>query len=269
MTERRFTDQDVAVILRRAVDLDQETGQDARGRGLTLEELQDIAVEVGVDPAMVTRAVAELGTRSPLGNLSLLGDPPVRRGVRAVPGTAEEDTLRELMRIVDREMPVQGAISEALGSVRWHSGTRFLSRQVSIEPSDAETIIRVEERFEDRVRAMMQLIPSFYGGMLGFVIGMEQLGGAAPGIALGLAGGVGVFAVAGRVWKWVSRRSRTRVEELADQLSAEASARLDATGGPHRRLAEGAEPAGSVAEGDPAQGPQAGTATGKSPSPDQ
>jgi hypothetical protein len=242
MTERRFTDQDVAVILRRAVDLDREAGQDARGRGLTLEDLQEIAVEVGVDPEMVTRAVAELGTRSPLGSLSFFGDPPVRRGVRAVPGTTDEDTLRELMRIVDREMPVQGAISEALGSVRWHSGTRFLSRQVSVEPSEAETIIRVEERFEDRVRAMIHLIPSFYGGMLGFVVGMEQLGGAAPGIALGLAGGVGVFALAGRVWKWVSRRSRTRVEALADQLSGEASTRLESVGGPDRSLPPGGEP---------------------------
>jgi hypothetical protein len=231
MTERRFTDQDVAVILRRAVELDRESGQEARGRGLSLEELQDIAVEVGVDPSMVSRAAEELGTSSVLRGLSLMGDPVVRRGVRAVPGTADEETLRELMRIVDREMPAQGTVTEALGTVRWNSGGRFLSRQVSIEPTPKETLIRVEERFEERVRTMVHAIPSSYAGFLGFIVGLEQLGGQVPGFALGLFSVAVTFAIAGQVWNRVSRNSRARVENLADALSAEASERLTLTSG--------------------------------------
>jgi hypothetical protein len=230
MTERRFTDQDVALILRRAVELDRESGQEARGRGLSLEDLQEIAVEVGVDPAMVSRAAEELGTRSVVRSLSLMGDPVVRRGVRAVPGTADEETLRELMRIVDREMPAQGTITEALGSVRWNSGDRFLSRQVSVEPTLKETLIRVEERFEERVRTMVHAIPSSYAGFLGFIIGLEQLGGRGPGFALGLFSAASVFAIAGQVWNRVSRNSRARVEALVDELSAEAAKRLPEPG---------------------------------------
>lgn len=226
MTERRFTDQDVALILRRAVDLDRESGRESRGRGLSLEDLREIAVEVGVDPAMVSRAAEELGTRSVGRSLSLMGDPVVRRGVRAVPGTADEETLRELMRIVDREMPAQGTVTEALGTVRWNSGGRFLSRQVSIEPTVKETLIRVEERFEQRARTLVHAIPSSYAGFLGFIVGLEQLGGRAPGIALGLFSAAAAFAIAGQVWNRVSRNSRARVEALADELSSEASKRL-------------------------------------------
>jgi hypothetical protein len=132
-----------------------------------------------------------------------------------------------LMRIVDEEMPAQGSISQALGNVRWHSRGRFLSRQVSIEPGEEETLVRVEERFEHRLRAMIHAIPSSYATMLGFIVGMEQIGGAPWGIGLGIAAGAGVFAVSGRIWNWVSRRSRARVELLSDRLAADASERAE------------------------------------------
>ena len=42
-------------------------------------------------------------------------------------------------------MEAQGTVVEALGAVRWTSNTRFLSTQVSVEPSGDDTLLRVEE----------------------------------------------------------------------------------------------------------------------------
>ena len=63
MTERRYTDRDVALILRRAAEIDKKSTPDAPVRGLSVGELQEIAGEVGIDPEAVTRAAAEFEGR--------------------------------------------------------------------------------------------------------------------------------------------------------------------------------------------------------------
>ncbi|MGD2124360.1 MAG: hypothetical protein PVJ76_21700 [Gemmatimonadota bacterium] len=63
------------------------------------------------------------------------------------------------MRVVDQEVEAQGTVVEALGGVRWTSNTRFLSTQVSVEPSRDDTLLRVEERYSETVRGPLYGIP--------------------------------------------------------------------------------------------------------------
>jgi hypothetical protein len=221
MTERRFTDRDVALILRRAAELDKDPPGQTLARGLNLADLREIAVEVGINPEMVTRAASELESQGGVRSLSLLGDSLAHRQVRAVPGEMDRDSLGRLVQAVDREVPAQGTVTEALGAVRWNSQGRLLSRQVSLEPGEGETLIRVEERFEARVRAMLHGIPAGYAAMAGFITGVELLGGAGPGFFLGALSSVAGWAIGGAVWKEVARRSKRRVHALAEVLQAE------------------------------------------------
>jgi hypothetical protein len=95
MTEKRFTDREIGLILRRAVEL--EEGSPSSGlpsaRGLTLSELQEIAKEAGIDPGMVGRAVAEIDSRRGLEPRSLWGPSGVRREVRTVPGEMAREAV--------------------------------------------------------------------------------------------------------------------------------------------------------------------------------
>jgi len=137
MAERRFTDQEIGLVLRRAVELEESSPSSGlpSARGLTLGELQDIAREAGIDPGMVSRAVEELEGRRGIEPLSLFGSSPVKREVRTVPGELSKEAVGELIRIVDEEVAAQGTVTEALGRIRWTSNSRFLSTQVSVEPS--------------------------------------------------------------------------------------------------------------------------------------
>jgi hypothetical protein len=225
MTERRFTDRDVALILRRAAELDKDSGHDSAARGLSLRELQDIASEAGINPDMIARAASELGGRQSLKPASLLGAAVVNRQTRAVPRELTRKTLGELVRIVDQRVPAQGTAVEALGSVRWSAPGRLVSRQVSLEPSRGETLIRVEERYAHRVRGMLHGIPAAYGALFGWVIGLESIGGVAPGLILGAALAAGAWGLGGVIWNAISRRSRGRVEILAEELAHEATRR--------------------------------------------
>ncbi len=230
MSERRYTDQEVTRLLQRAADLDRDGPPTAVARGLSLTDLQSIASEVGIDPAMVTRAATELSTRGPsrVGS-ALLGESPVVRRTAAVPAALDRSALGRLVEVIDEETPAQGTVGEALGSVRWTSSTRFLSRQVVLQPGDAETVVRVEERFTDRVRTIIHALPVTYGVGAGLAVGAEALGGAIPGVALALTGGLVGLGVGRAIWNAVRRGSRRRVEALTARLGDEASRLAGAT----------------------------------------
>lgn len=225
MTERRYTDQEVARLLQRAADLDRDSSSGAVARGLSLSELREIAAEVGIDPGAVTRAAAELTRAAPSrAGALLLGDPPVVRRTTAVPTPLDRTALGRLIEVIDAETPAQGTVGEALGSVRWTSTSRFLSRQVVLQPGRQETVVRVEERFTDRLRAVIHILPTLYGAGFGLAIGAEALaGGAGLGAAIAAAGaGLGLGLGRG-LWNVLRRGSRRRVEHLTERLGEEAA----------------------------------------------
>ena len=226
MTERRFTDREIGLILKRAVELDEGSSSKSvsNPRGLALGELQEIAEEAGIDPRMVARAVAEIESRGGLDSWSMAGPAGVRREVRTVPGEMPREKVGELMRVVDQEVEAQGTVVEALGGVRWTSNTRFLSTQVSVEPSGDDTLLRVEERYSEAVRGPLHGIPTGWGAMVGLVIGLEQLSLAVPLIlVLMVITGLSGWFTGDMIWRSISKGSQKRVRALTGRLTEEAT----------------------------------------------
>ena len=80
---RRFTDREVALILRKASEIEEKQGG-AEGGGLSLTDLREIAGEVGISREAMDRAVRELNRK---GTPSVIGGAPlVRRAVHVVDG---------------------------------------------------------------------------------------------------------------------------------------------------------------------------------------
>jgi hypothetical protein len=182
MTERRFTDREIGLILKEAVEL--EEGSTTPGlssaRGFSLSELQEVAREAGIAPGSVERAVAELERRRGLDPPSIWGPPAVRREVRLVRGKMSREAMGELMRVLDQEVDAPGTVVEALGGVRWTSHSRFMSTQVSVEPSGEGTLLRVEEHFSDTIRGPLHGIWGSLGLISGLAHGVMTLGLAIP-----------------------------------------------------------------------------------------
>ncbi len=212
---RRFTDREVALVLRRASEMEEAEGPAAAG--LSLEDLQDIGREVGISADAIARAVSTLERRDSAASV-LAGAPLVHKAVRAVPGRLDEAALGGLVHLVDERADGAGSVSQALGSLRWTSADRFRSMQVSITPGDGETHIQVVEKSRPRLRLVVQLMPAAWGAMLAApLLGLGAVGGFA------LAGGALVGGAIGRaVWTAMSSRSHVRVTRLADSLAAEA-----------------------------------------------
>ncbi len=208
------------MVLRKASEIEEREGSDGSG-GLSLDDLQEIAREVGIAPEAIAKAVDGLDSprvRTPL----LAGAPSAHRAVHAVRGELNDQALGQLIRLVDDETDATGVISEALGSVRWTSGDRFHSMQVSLTPENGETVIQVVEKVRPRLRRMTQLVPTAWATLLaGGLIGTLDL--TAAGTAIVFVGAALAGAAAGRfVWNRISARSRARVERLAATLSRHA-----------------------------------------------
>ncbi len=220
-TSRRFTDREVAAVLRKAVEIDERRGREA-GQALSLEDLREIAREVGISPGAMDEAVRALGRRAR--GPDLLAAPLTQRSVHDVDGELDRDGLARLLRVVDDRADGAGNVTEALGAVRWTSEDRFSTMQISLTPEAGRTRIQVVEKTRPRLRRIMHLLPAAWGAMLtGVVAGALELNGG--GVAALAAGGVVSGLAAGRAaWTFVASRSRSRVAALARAMAREADA---------------------------------------------
>lgn len=217
---RRFTDREVAIVLRKASEIEESVGSGASG-ALSLDDLKEIAKEVGISPEAINEAVAGLG-RGRQVDPALWGAPLVRRAVHAVPGELNEEAIARLIQLVDDHIDTAGTVSEALGSVRWTSSDRFKSTRVSITPEGGETAIQVEEKASPRLRRIFQLMPAAWSVMIASPM-IAALDLPVAGLALGVGLSLGAGAAIGRAaWNLKSARSGRRVERLAKRLAHEA-----------------------------------------------
>ena len=219
---RRFTEREVAIVLRKASEIDENEGVGAgSGMGLSLEDLQEIAKEVGISPQAISRAAQAIEEPGRLSG-AWAGAPLVRKAVRAVPGELNEAAIAGLIRVVDERADAAGSISEALGSVRWTASDRFKSSLVSITPQAGETSIQVVEKAAPRLRRVFHMLPAAWAVMIATpMIGAAGLG-AAAGLTLAAGSMVAGAGIGRVVWNLLSSQSTRRVERLAAELSQEA-----------------------------------------------
>lgn len=218
-SSRRFTDREVALVLRRASEIDEVS--DARSGpagGLSLGDLSEIAAEVGISQDALRRAVSTLDQRGVSRGL-LEGAPLVRRAVHAIPRELEESEIAALMRQVDATAEGAGTVSEALGSVRWAAADRFVGTQVTVTPGGGQTSIDVMEKTPARLRRVVHFLPIAWS-LVGALPLMETTVGVLPTLAIGGAALVAGAALGRAAFSLLSSRSEARVKRLAADLAA-------------------------------------------------
>jgi hypothetical protein len=222
-SDRRFTDQEVALVLQRAAEIEEQRSLGSTSaRGLTLHELHEIAREVGLSAEVIDEAVTAVRAGVRPHRALLLGAPLSSRLVRGVPGRLEEDALQRLIRVIEDHVDATGTVTEALGTVRWTSvsrGHKFdRTTQVSLSSTDEETQIQVVQRYPSGLRAVLHFLPGTWGGMLG--AGVAASVGIAPLAVIGVTAGAAVLGASiGRtIWQTIARRSEREVQRIATQL---------------------------------------------------
>lgn len=227
-TARRYTDQEVALVIKRAAELQAQAAQvsEEERSGLSLTELEQIAREAGLDPGLVRRAATELDTRHTTTPRSrFLGAPSVLTLERTIDGEVPASEYEPIVEDLRRAFNDNGYVSTLGRSLAWSSmapngrGGNQKRVNVAITPRNGRTTIRVEE-------SLRPVAGGLFGGIMGGV------GGGTSGLTLGLGSqllhsfpaGVGLWLLAlggtyGLARTIFTHVARSRGERLRDVLN--------------------------------------------------
>jgi hypothetical protein len=181
---RVYGDKEIGQILKRATELQDTEPSAPSSSGLTLRELEEVAVEVGIDPRFLRRAALELEA-SPTDSgfwTRVTGDELMLVRETTVPGELNDDGFERVVSVIQLGTREHGQPSLLGRSLTWRAETPNKSRtvQITVTSRDGQTHVRLEENLH-------QLAGGVFGGGVGGV-GV----GVGVGMGLPLAGFLGL-----------------------------------------------------------------------------
>ena len=217
--ERTYSDEEFALILRKAADLASRSDQPGTsGTGLTLAEMKAAASQSGFDPELVERAARLLSTSQPSVMDRVLGG-PLRHEHRAhFAAGLDEAGAAKLLSALRITASVAGGAdkgpSSALG-MTWHDGGEYEALAVTAQPGQNGTEVTVAL---DRRGTFLPIAFFAAAGAFMSFLGGGSLAQASPLLGVGvMAAGIGgSFALARRYWRSSTKRVRERIGRVMD-----------------------------------------------------
>jgi len=226
---RRFSDDEVAAILKRTAELS-ASGTVGRG-GASLSDIERIAEEAGLDPSLVRRAARELGDTEPPTWVETLVGGPSRISLEAeIDGGLDPELHPELLDAIHRLLHEPGHMSAAGAAFTWSVSNQSRKLLVTVTPRNGKTVVRIEERLGNLIGGIWGGVGGGVGGSIVPFLGIA--GGALLG-PIGVAGAVagGLVATLGgtrAIYGAVTRRRRRALQDLLGELTAIVEARTPA-----------------------------------------
>jgi hypothetical protein len=218
MSERRYTEEEVAEIFRRATDVQEGSLPASRpSEGLTLRELQEVGREVGLPPDLVAGAAHSLDVRGRSHKRTLLGFLPIGVGRTVeLPRQLTDAEWHRLVADLRETFEASGKLSDHGAFKQWTNG----NLQALLEPTPGGQRLRMRTLKGSAVSLMSTGAMMF--GITAIIWIARMLGGGSlsgegfvPLFATGLA-----LVAAGvlQVPSWARTRNR-QMEEVAERLA--------------------------------------------------
>jgi hypothetical protein len=223
---RTLTADEVSKVLQLAVELQRNpthsTDEGAHQGDVTIEQLQQAVAELGIDPALIEKAAAEIGK----GRMTEYGSPfwggpsnfSIERTANAV---LTEDDWAELVEEI-RDASGRVGTPSALGKAfEWQASGEAM--HISITPTSDKTLVRVRTSVAD-----WGFVVYLFTGIFGFLASIMLSAGLklpAP-MVLSVFGGVfttGFFG-ARTLFKRLCKGRRKEALEIADRVQAKIEA---------------------------------------------
>lgn len=219
MSERRYSDEEMALILREASEAT-EGGSAGRAQGLSLTQLKEIAVEVGLDPAQVEAAANRLVHHRAGGKVPFFGTPVTPEFEREIPGELLQEDMAELVTTIRKVLGRRGVTGTELGAFEWKAGDPMGGRYVSVRPKDGSTRLRVFANFRDGLG-----VGVVAGGMMmtmAFTVLLASLGAKEfVGVGILPIGALLSVLPIRQIWRWRYRKEEDALADLTEALDGQ------------------------------------------------
>ena len=222
MAEHSFSDQEMALILKRAAEL--QEGADGTGTKRTLGEIQEIAAEAGIDTAFVAEAAAEL-QRQPV-RVGWLGAPTRFHDERSVPGSLAPSDIGELLDQVRAELGLHGEVQQVFDGVEWRAQSALGVSILTLGPRGGRTRIALTtERLDQAVAVAAGSVGiGLLAALGGVAIAMNVTDNALVASAIVAASAIAGTVVSARaLWYGVAERWRKRTHSIVGALAERAA----------------------------------------------
>jgi hypothetical protein len=151
---RNYNEGEVGKLIQRATELHEESIGHS-DRNLSLEEVEQLAAELGVPAEHLHTAALEMDTSPDTEKgFSLWGGPFVVDHDRAIPATMTEEQWGYVLLEIRRSMGTTGRDRKVGPAWEWvrfvgegDSGVNFESTRMTMEPGNQGTILRIKKRF--------------------------------------------------------------------------------------------------------------------------
>lgn len=231
---RHFDEKAVAAILQRAAELDRKPRES--GTSLSLAEIEQIARDAGIDPAMIRQAARELEQGRQTTLSARLAGAPLQHTIERVVDhelTAIDHErlallIRDAVAPLSKIPPQVSSLGQSL-MLSAPNGRGFI--EVQVTPRGTQTLIRITVNTRTHAGALFGAGMGALGGGAGAnvcagLIAWVTASGlplsvAVPTGVLGLLGTVGgAFSVARMLFSRATRRTHSSMDQLADRLEA-------------------------------------------------
>jgi hypothetical protein len=220
--ERRYTEEELALILNRAAE--RQEGVQASAPRYTLADIQEIAAGAGIAPDHVASVAATIrDDRAPRGG-GLLGAPHRFRFEDSIDGEIADDVIGELFDLVRRTVGLQGEVTEALGTLEWKGQDAFGWNYVTVARRGGRTTIGVLSARSDAAAVVGTVggLGAFFGS-IGVGAALVATVGLAGPLAVAVGMGVatsGAWVSMRASWRRYAQRVVARTETLGSALVA-------------------------------------------------
>ena len=227
---RKFNDQEVALIIKRAAELQQtEQLEQEPANAMSLTEIEQIASEAGIDPQLIRRAAQGLDRPTAVNRPSPWAGAPTRLVFeRVVDGEVPVEAFEPLVNEIRRTFGENGVPSVLGRTLAWTSTVTSGRRHqhgravdVSVTSRAGLTTIRVEEELRNMATGIFAPIVAGVGaGTAGAVIpaGMAVFQSIPIAAAIWMGGVAGLYALSRAIFGRISLKRELQLRGLVERL---------------------------------------------------
>jgi hypothetical protein len=217
----RYSEQEMALILKRAAEL--QEGSDGRGTTRTLTEINEIAAEVGIGASFVAEAVAEL--QRPTARRGWLGAPTRFHAEQSVPSKLGSTEISELLDQARAELGLHGEVHQVFDGVEWRGRSGLGIAILTLGPRGAGTRIALTTERTDQAVAIGagSVAIGLLAALGGVAIAINVTDNALVASAIVAASAIGGTVVSARVlWHTIAERWQRRTLSVVNALAERA-----------------------------------------------
>jgi hypothetical protein len=221
LSERKFTEEEFGLILRKASELQARPASlgGGDGDGLSLEEIKAVAAEVGIDPGMIERAASLVPRREETSRMAALAGGPTRfRLEHTIPRELTEEDQVQILDAARRVVGQHGKVLPGTPGLEWSNHGDVSQIYVTAVPGPEGTDLRVTANRDGA--AVITLVFTTLGGVLAGVATGASLEPTGLALGAGILAGGGLLGLgtARAIWAATTRSMRRRLDELMAAL---------------------------------------------------